>query len=261
MNLKSHIVLSVFLVSLCEKIISVISSSYEEEAAEDEVKPQTRSIVNFDMPKELKTKISDALIFYILGLVSTVIVYVTIIWGKIVGVIRKKKRAALDRVSARCSSQRNSNECRRSSRRRATGATNQSDNFYSDGSSNLHRSTNRGSTVDENEARGTRKYTSIDHKVLLASLKKKPAKSILRCSLTNNARGSVNSVVSSVKIGGSVNENVSVLDNASNTNRESNNDIGSMRRSGASIKSVTWNEKTQVRTMYKKKKRSTVEFY
>jgi hypothetical protein len=220
----------------------------------------------FSMPQKLNTSISYALLIYFCALIIVLTVYLTMLLSMLINFCKSDYKTVVPRASAvstRGLSVQLSHHGRASR-----------DHVYSDGSSNLrktssHHNKRAGSALNADTAR---KHTSVDHSFILETLKKKPSKSILvtnRGSLTSNLSGvnnrvSVNSNVSSLNPG-------SVLGSEGNLERTGSNlDMDFNRRSGASIKSVSWNEKTQVRKMYTNssigkrssitKKRSAIKF-
>lgn len=104
-----------------------------------------------------------------------------------------------------------------------------------------------------------RKFSSVDHKFVMETLKKRPSKSILmtaeRKSVQIDTRQSINrqseaSNFSRNSAGSNIMERNSVGFNS--------DEIESNRKSNVSIKSVTFNEKTQVRRIKKVKKKAPI---
>jgi hypothetical protein len=214
---------------------------------------------SFEMPPKMKIVISYALLTYLFSLVTVVIVYLNILFNMIREIFRSEEDE-LDAIRSmrRSTMMSKQRESMRHSRYTASTAAH-SDHIYSDGSSNLRKSSHRaGSVSQQQRAHGA----SADHSVIMQTLKKKPSKSILvtNRSSVNSNRVSVNSNVSSRNAESIYGEGSIEINNNTNISRESNLDIDFDRKSGTSIKSVSWNEKTQVRKMYQKPKRSTIAF-
>lgn len=102
-----------------------------------------------------------------------------------------------------------------------------------------------------------KRYSSVDHKFVMETLKKKPSKSILitpeRCSkqlqFDNNRQSLNNSIYRGSQLSNLSAGNVyDQVDKASNLSDEI---YDANRRSAVSIKSVTFNERTQVRKIKK----------
>jgi hypothetical protein len=204
----------------------------------------------FEIPDKIREKISYALIGYIFLFVTISIVYLLIFYNFFT-IKSHKKSLSRNSSSLRRSSRKSRDSFKRSIR------VSKSDHGYSDTGS-ISRSAggggHRSSSHRRSDAYGTssdgatrRRASSVDNSRIIENLKKRPSKSILATNRNSMTRASGNS--SMYRASDVSSKNPSVYGGSSIDT--SNYDIDMDRRSAASIKSVTFNEKTQVRRIRK----------